>query len=303
MVTKAKDRGGPSAAAKRSRRGSPASWLNNVFLALCAYATLFPFVNVIATSLSSSRAINAGEVFMWPIEFNVDAYDNLIRDGQLIVAMRNTVLITVVGTALNMLFTIMAAYPLSKARLKGRGFMLMAILFTMLFSGGLIPNFLLVNSLGLVNTYWALWLPALISAYNMFVMKAFLEGLPEELEESASIDGAGEFTILTRIILPLSKPVIAALTLFYAVGWWNSYMNVLIYIRSTDKMSLMVKLYQMIDLVSSELLRGEGVTQAVITPESIRAAAVVFAIVPILCVYPFLQKHFIKGVLLGSVKG
>lgn len=138
MVTMTKDRSGPPASARRGRRGSPARWLNNIFLALCAYATLFPFVNVIATSLSSSRAINAGEVFMWPIEFNLDAYHNLIRDGQLIVAMQNTVLITVIGTALNMLFTIMAAYPLSKARLKGRGFMLMAILFTMLFSGGLI---------------------------------------------------------------------------------------------------------------------------------------------------------------------
>ena len=240
---------------------------------------------------------------MWPIEFNLDAYHNLIRDGQLIIAMKNTLLITFVGTALNMAFTIMAAYPLSKSRLKGRNIMLMAILFTMLFSGGLIPNFLLLSSLGLVNSYWSLWLPALISAYNMFVMKSFLEGLPEELEESAAIDGASELRILWQIVLPLSRPVLAALTLFYAVGWWNSYMNVLIYIRSTDKLSLMVKLYQMIDLVSTELLRGEGVTQAIITPESIRAAAVVFAIMPILCVYPFLQKHFIKGVLLGSIKG
>lgn len=288
-----------------SHRSSPVwfSWLNYILLALCAYATLFPFVNIIAMSFSSSRAINAGEVFMWPIEFNLDAYHNLIRDGQLIVAMKNTVVITLVGTVLNMLLTIMAAYPLSKTRLKGRNIMLMAILFTMLFSGGLIPKFLLVNTLGLVNTYWALWLPALISAYNLFVMKSFLEGLPEELEESAAIDGASEFRILWQIVLPLSKPVIAALTLFYAVGWWNSYMNVLIYIRSTDKLSIMVKLYQMIDLVSSELLRGEGVMQAVITPESIRAAAIVFAIVPILCVYPFLQRHFIKGVLLGSIKG
>jgi putative aldouronate transport system permease protein len=279
-------------------------WLNYLLLALCAYITLFPFINIFAVSMSSTRAITAGEVFMWPVEFNVDTYMNLLRDGQMMVAMKNTVIITVVGTVLNMLFTIMAAYPLSKSRLKGRNVILMAILFTMLFSGGIIPSFLLVNSLGLVNTYWSLWLPALISVYNMFVMKSFLEGLPEELEESASIDGANELTILWKIILPLSKPVIAALTLFYAVGWWNSYMNVLIYIRSTDKLSLMVKLYQMIELVSPEMLQsGEGVTQNVITPEGIRAAAVVLAIVPILCVYPFLQKHFIKGVLLGSVKG
>ncbi|MBD2872174.1 carbohydrate ABC transporter permease [Paenibacillus arenilitoris] len=290
------------------RRASESGrWLRRlvyVLLALCAYATLFPFVNIIATSLSSSRAINAAEVFMWPIEFNLDAYRNLLRDGQLVVAMKNTVVITVVGTALNMLFTVMAAYPLSKTRLKGRNPMLMAILFTMLFSGGIIPSFLVVNGLGLVDSYWALWLPGLMSAYNMFVLKSFLEGLPEELEESAAIDGAGEALILWKIILPLSKPVLAALTLFYAVGWWNSYMNVLIYIRSTDKMSLMVKLYQMIDLISPEMLRaGEGVTQTLITPEGIRAAAIVIAIVPILCVYPFLQKHFIKGVLLGSVKG
>jgi putative aldouronate transport system permease protein len=279
-------------------------WLNYLLLAICAYTTLFPFINIIAVSFSSSRAINAAEVFMWPIEFNIDAYRNLMRDGQLLVAMKNTVQITVVGTALNMIFTVMAAYPLSKARLKVRNIMAMAILFTMLFSGGLIPNFLLINSLGLVNSYWALWLPALISAYNMFVMKSFLEGLPEEMEESASIDGASDFTVLWRIILPLSKPVLAALTLFYAVGWWNSYMSVLIYIRGTDKLSLMVKLYQMIQVISPELLMaGEGFQENLITPEGIRAAAIVIAIIPILCVYPFLQKHFVKGVLLGSVKG
>lgn len=290
----------------RSPKASSAffRWFNYILLALIAYVTVFPFINIIAVSLSSSRAINAAEVFMWPIEFNVTAYKSLLKDGQLIVAMKNTVIITVVGTFLNMLMTTMAAYPLSKSRLKGRGIMLMAILFTMMFSGGMIPNFLLVNSLGLVNTYWSLWLPALISAYNLFVMKSFFEGLPEELEESAAMDGASDATILWKIILPLSKPVIAALTLFYAVGWWNSYMNVLIYIRSTDKLSLMVKLYQMIDLISPELMRsGEGVARTSITPEGIRAAAVVFAIVPILCVYPFLQKHFIKGVLLGSIKG
>jgi putative aldouronate transport system permease protein len=279
-------------------------WLNYIMLALFALATVFPFINIIATSFSSSRAISAGEIFLWPVEFNLDAYRNLIDDGQLIVAMKNTIVITIAGTAFNMLFTILAAYPLSKSRLRGRNGMLMAVLFTMLFSGGMIPHFLLVNALGLINTYWAIWLPALISVYNMFVMKSFFEGLPEEVEESAAIDGANELTILWRIILPLSMPVIAALTLFYAVGWWNSYMNVLIYIRSTDKMSLMVKLYQMIDMVSPELLKsGEGVGQVSITPEGIRAASIVFSITPILCVYPFLQKHFVKGVMLGSVKG
>ncbi|MGG1553018.1 carbohydrate ABC transporter permease [Paenibacillus ferrarius] len=289
---------------KRLSVSSAGHWVNNIFLALCAVATVFPFINIIAVSLSGSRAISAGEVLLWPVEFNIAAYRNLIEDGQLIVAMKNTVLITGVGTLLNMVFTTLAAYPLSKPGLRGRSVMLQAVLFTMLFGGGMIPHFLLINTLGLVNTYWAIWLPALISVYNMFVMKSFFEGLPAEIEESASMDGANEWVVLLRIILPLSMPVIAALTLFYAVGWWNSYMNVLIYIRSTDKMSLMVKLYQMIDLVSPEMLRsGEGVAQQTITPEGIRAAAIVFSITPILCVYPFLQRHFIKGVLLGSVKG
>ncbi|WP_240489140.1 carbohydrate ABC transporter permease [Cohnella thermotolerans] len=279
----------------------------NTFLLGCfACAALFPFINILAVSFSSSRAINAGEVSLWPIEFNLDAYRNLIADGQLLVAMRNSLVITLVGTAFNMLFTVLAAYPLSKRRLQGRNVMLMGILFTMLFGGGLIPNFLLISSLGLVNSYWGLWLPALISAYNMFVMKSFFEGLPEELEESAAIDGAKDWMILWRIILPISMPVIAALTLFYAVGWWNNYFNVLIYIKSTDKLSLTVKLYQMLQNVSSELLRttnGEGALQTTITPEGIRAASIVIAVLPILCVYPFLQKHFVKGVLMGSVKG
>lgn len=288
----------------RNRLKSRMLGVNYVFLALCAFATLFPFINMIAISFSSSRSIMSGEVFMFPVEFNVNAYINLIEDGQLFVAMRNTIVITLVGTLLNMLFTILAAYPLSKRTLRGRNAMLMGVLFTMLFSGGLIPHFLLISSLGLINTYWALWLPALISVYNMFVMKSFFEGLPEEMEESATMDGANDLIILWRIIIPLSLPVIAALTLFYAVGWWNSYMNVLIYIRSTDKLSLMVKLYQMIELVSPELLRsGEGASEMMITPEGIRAASIVVAIAPILAVYPFLQKYFVKGVLLGSVKG
>lgn len=280
-------------------------WLNYFILIILAYTTLFPFINTIAVSFSSGRAINAGEVFMWPVEFNLLAYKNLIEDGQLIKSMKNTLLITVVGTALNMLFTIMAAYPLSKRRLQGRNTLLMGILFTMLFGGGLIPNFLLIKSLGLVNTYWALWLPALISTYNMFVLKSFFEGLPEELEESAAMDGAKDLTILWKIVLPLSMPVIAALTLFYAVGWWNSFMNVLIYIKSTDKMSVMVKLNQMMSALSSELLNGsgEGVTQTVITPQGIQSAATMLVVIPILCIYPFLQKHFVKGVLMGSVKG
>ncbi len=281
--------------------------INAVFLALFALIALYPFWYELAASFSSSRAITSGEVMLWPVEFNIEAYKRLFEDGQLLVAMKNTILVTVVGSFLNIAVTILAAYPLSKKRLFGRSGLLMFITFTMLFVTGLIPNFILIKYLGLMNSYWALWLPSLISTYNMFVMKTFMEGLPEEIEESAAIDGAGDWRILSQIILPLCKPIIAALSLFYAVGWWNNYFQVMLYIGKSNKQTLMLKLYQMIRQVEQHLLNpaggSEGVTQVILTPEAIKAAAIVIAITPILCVYPFLQKHFVKGVLIGSVKG
>jgi putative aldouronate transport system permease protein len=278
-----------------------------VLLGLLSILTLFPFWYEAVSSFSSTRAITAGEVMLWPIEFNVEAYKRLVEDGQIFYALKNTVLVTAVGILLNMTMTILAAYPLSKRRLRGRNGLLLLITFTMLFSAGMIPNFILIRQLGLMNSYWALWLPALISTYNMFVMKTFFEGLPEEIEESAAMDGASDMTILLRIVMPLSKPILVALSLFYAVGWWNSYFNVLLYITSSTKQTLMVKLYNMIRQVDPGLLNSsggsEGVQQIVLTPEAIQAAAIIITVTPILCVYPFLQKHFVKGVLIGSVKG
>lgn len=287
-----------------SRLGSSA---NYVILGAFSLAALYPLWYVIVSSLSSSRAITAGEVSLWPVEFNTEAYLRLFDDGQLFVAMGNTILVTLAGTLLNMVLTTLAAYPLSRKRLRGRNLLLMFIIFTMIFTTGVIPNFILVKSLGLMDTYWSLWLPALISTYNMFVMKSFMEGLPEEIEESAAIDGAGDWRILVQIILPLCKPIMAALSLFYAVSWWNSYFNVLLYITKSTQQTLTLKLYQMILQVNQSLLNNgtgsEGVDQVMLTPEGIKAAAIVIAVTPILIVYPFLQKHFVKGVLLGSVKG
>lgn len=278
-----------------------------LILGFISLLTLFPFWYEIAASFSSTRAITSGEVFLWPVEFNTVAYKRLIEDGQLFMSMRNTVVVTIVGTALNMVMTILAAYPLSRRRLFGRNALLVFITITMLFVAGIIPNFILIKSLGLMNSYWAVWLPGLISTYNMFVMKTFMEGLPEEIEESAAIDGAGDWRILLQIFMPLCKPILAALSLFYAVGWWNSYFNVLLYITKSTKLTIMVKLYQMVNKVDDNLLNNIGgndaAEQLMLTPEAIKAAAVVIAVTPILCVYPFLQRHFVKGVLIGSVKG
>jgi putative aldouronate transport system permease protein len=275
-------------------------------LAVCGFCTLYPLIQVIAASFSSSRAISSGEVYLWPVEPTFLNYSILLKDGAIFSALKNTVIVTVVGTLLNITATVLAAYPLSKKRLLGRNSLLMVITFTMLFTGGLIPHFILIKTLGLMNTYWALWLPALISTYNMFVMKTYFEGLPGELEESASIDGAGDWTILTRLIIPLSKPMLAALSLFYAVYWWNSYYNVLIYITSAKKATMMLKLYQMLQGMNDKLQNLDTVIvnlNEVPTPEGLKAAAIFIALLPILCFYPFLQKHFVKGVLIGSVKG
>ncbi|TDF94421.1 carbohydrate ABC transporter permease [Paenibacillus piri] len=275
-------------------------------LAVCGFCALYPLVQVIAASFSSSRAISSGEVYLWPVEFTVLNYHILLKDGAILGALKNTVIVTVFGTLFNITATVLAAYPLSKPRLMGRNSLLMVITFTMLFTGGLIPHFILIKTLGLMNTYWALWLPALISTYNMFVMKTYFEGLPVEVEESASMDGAGDWTVLTKIILPLSKPMLAALSLFYAVYWWNSYFNVLIYISSARKATMMLKLYQMLQGMNDKLQNLDTAVVSVNdipTPEGLKAAAIFIALLPILCFYPFLQKHFVKGVLIGSVKG
>lgn len=289
------------------KRVSLWEWSNYVLLGLLSLIALFPFWYEISASFSSSRAISSGEVLFRPVEFNVEAYKRLFEDGQLLRSMMNTIIVTVVGTVLNMIMTVLAAFPLSRRRLYGRGPLLMFITLTMIFSAGIIPSFILVKSLGLMDSFWALWLPALISTYNMFVMKSFMEGLPEEIMESASIDGAGDWRILLQIVLPLCKPILAALSLFYAVGWWNSYFNVMLYITSSNLQTMMLKLYQMIKQVDASLLNGgagsEGAAQVMLTPEGIKAAAVVIVLTPILCLYPFLQKHFVKGVLIGSVKG
>ncbi|MCR4718314.1 MAG: carbohydrate ABC transporter permease, partial [Firmicutes bacterium] len=234
---------------------------------------------------------------------SLEAYNSIFKDGNVLLSLKNTVVITLFGTAFNMLFTIMCAYPLSRKRLQGRGFFSGIIVFTMIFGGGLIPSFLLVKSLKLINTYWALWLPGLISVYNMIILKTFFQGIPDSLEEAAMIDGANDIYILVRIMLPLSGSVLATLSLFSAVGWWNDYYNSMIYLDTTTKLPMTVRLMQMISNANRTFsMNGEGVDEY-ITPEAIKASTIVVTMVPILCVYPFLQKYFVKGVMIGSVKG
>ena len=268
---------------------------------VCAF---YPFLYELAVSFSSSQAVGSGEVVLLPKGVNLEAYKQLLLDGQIVASMKNTIILTVVGTFLNLTATTLTAYALSKKRLCGRKFFLAMIVFTMLFSGGMIPNFVLIKSLKLMNTYSGLWFMGLISTYNMIVMKTFFEETPESLSEAASIDGASEPKILMKVILPVSKPVLATMVLFYAVGWWNSYFNPMMYLSSPSKLPMMVKLKQMLDTAKMiEVSAAEGIGQIIVAAETLKAASIIVTILPIICVYPFLQKYFVKGVMVGSIKG
>jgi len=281
--------------------------INYIFLTLVTLSALFPFVNTIAVSFSSERAVISGEVTIFPVEATLETYQAVVTRSPIIQALVNTVIVTVVGVVINMVLTTLAAYSLSKKRLRGRQVILIMITFTMLFRAGLIPDYLVVRSLGLINTYWALWLPAAIITFNMIVLKTFFQSLPESLEESAMIDGASDLTVLLRIVIPLSLPAIATISLFYAVHHWNSYMNVLIYITRSAMWTLQLRLRQLLFdasmLSSISSMMEDSMDAQQVAQESIKAASIVVATVPILLVYPFLQHYFVKGVMIGSIKG
>ncbi|QGH33552.1 ABC transporter permease subunit [Gracilibacillus salitolerans] len=279
--------------------------INYIALSIISLTCLFPIVHMAALSLSDSHSIMSGHVSIWPKGWTIEAYITLFQGTQILGAFKNSVIITVVGVGLSMLFTIMAAYPLSRKYFYARKTFTLLMVFTMLFGAGMIPSYLVVKSLGLVDTYFAIWFPGLISTYNMLVMKSFFENLPEELEEAARIDGCGEIRLLINIILPLSVPMIATLSLFYGVGYWNMFMNVLIYINETDKYNLSVLVQQMVQSQSVMQELNEVMSEDIqnITPESVKAAGVMVMVIPMLLVYPFLQKYFVKGVLIGSIKG
>ena len=263
-----------------------------------------PFLHLLAVSLSGTDAVLRGEVFLVPKKFSLEVYYTIVENGTLVKAMFRSIMLTIVYVLVAMTVTIMCAYPLSEPGLKGKKFLVPFIMFTMYFSGGLIPSYLLVNGLGLVDSYWSLILPCAISTYNMIVLRSFFSNVPVALREAAFMDGAGDFTILMKVILPLSKPALATITLFYAVSRWNAMQDALMYISNPSKAVLQVRLKQMIQNSSAinELL--EGAAASVATPvQTARAGAMMFSLIPIIIIYPFLQKYFVKGTMIGSVKG
>ena len=277
-----------------------------IWITFLCLTCVLPFFHLIARSLSSSRAVLSNEVFFWPKEVNIDAYIRVFTSSLMMRQMLFTAMLTVVQTTMALIVTSLAAYPLSKRYLPGRYPITIAIMITMYFTPGLIPTYLLYNDLGLLNNVWVLILPGVFSAYNMLIMRTyFMNAVPIELEESAIMDGAGHFRIYLQIWLPLSKPVIATIGLWVAVGRWNSFADSMWFTTNRYLQTLQLLLYNMIlSARPSESFTGEALMGlAPSAPETLQAATIMFATVPILLVYPFVQKYFVKGVMLGSVKG
>ena len=291
---------------KKAKIWTPAQIVLTIIIILFSLTCLLPFLNVAAVSFSSKSAILRGDVSFWPVEFETTAYKAIFSDKSMTQSLIFTVIITVVYTALSMLMTILMAYPLTKKRLRGRNFFSFLALFTMYFSGGIIPHYLNIKELGLMDSPWALILPGMLSTYNMIILKSFFQTLPNELEEAAIIDGANDFQVLLKVYLPLSMASLATLTLFYAVGKWNSFQDALYYIQTKAYQPLQLKLYHIIkgsQAVDVAALEGGASTVATSVSESIEPASIIFATLPILVVYPFVQRYFVAGVTIGAVKG
>lgn len=272
-----------------------------ICLLVCAIC-LLPMLNLLARSLSSSTALIKNEVYLWPKGFNVDAYKMVLGDPKYIRALIFTVILTVICTVVSLTMTTLCAYPLIFENLKGRGIFNILITITMFFNAGTIPNYLLMKQVGLLNQPAVLVVPACMSVFNMIIMRSFFYGIPDSLRESAEIDGANYGRILVSIYLPLSKPVLATLALFYAVGRWNGYSDALMYMNDKDYYPLQLLLYNVLNAINSiEVQTQEGFSSPGLS-DTLKAAIVMFSTIPILLVYPWLQKYFIHGVTVGAVK-
>lgn len=275
-----------------------------VVLGLIAISTVLPFLYVLAGSFATEKELTEKAFFILPSVWSLNAYKYAINTANILRGLKNSIVLTVVGTTLCMLFSLTFAYPLSKKHFRGRNWIMNLVIVTMLFGGGMIPSFIVYRAYGLYDTYWALILPGLISPFNMIIIKKFFSELPTELDEASYMDGANDFQIFTKVMLPLSKPVIASISLFYGVGFWNDYFGSMIYLQSAEKYPIQIQLRSII-LLSSQIANSATDYDINGAPpdKAVKMACTVIATLPILCIYPFVQKYFAKGVMVGAVKG
>lgn len=268
---------------------------------------LYPLVFVLSASFSDPVKVMDGELWLWPVGFTLDAYKEIFRYEAVWTGYTNTLIYTGVGTIVNVIMTTLAAYPLSRRDLPGRKILMFLITFTMFFNGGLIPTYLIVRDLGLLNSMWAMVVPTAIATYNLIVMRTYFQNsIPWELQEASLIDGCSNTRLLVHIILPLSKPIIAVMVLFYAVNHWNQFFNALIYLRDDSLYPLQLVLREILIVSQSSFLDSSGstfgMTEKLLLAESIKYGLIIIASIPVLIMYPFVQKHFVKGVMIGSIK-
>ena len=282
--------------------------INVVLLGLLALIIIYPLVYVLSASFSDPVSVASGDMILWPVHLTLENYEEVFKNQSIITGYRNSLIILVSGTALNLVMTVLAAFPMSRRDLWGRNVMMKLMTFTMFFSGGLIPTYLqITRTLGLMNSWLALILPGAISVYNMIIMRTYFQtSIPYELQEAADIDGCSPFGVLIRIILPLSGPILAVIGLYYGVGHWNSYFSALLYINREELQPLQLYLRRVLTLNSNQSLLSTGSDEAArqaMRAETIKYAVIVVSSVPMLVIYPFVQKFFVKGVMIGAIKG
>ena len=274
---------------------------NIIFLSLLALTTLYPFWDCLVVSFSSLKSYLSSGIHLWPSEWSLEGYQYMIANKELWVSYANSIFITIVGTVLNMLVTTMPAYVLSKKDLKGQRFIMFFAVFTMMFTGGIIPTYIVVKDLHLMNSLWAMILPTAINTYNLIILRNFFLDLPVELEEAALLDGCTEVGVLFRIMLPISKPALTTVTLFYAVDHWNEFFSAIMYIN--DKATWPLQLFLRSMLFLNDAAYNSGGESLFLLGQPMKMAAVMMAIIPIMCAYPFFQKYFTTGITAGAVKG
>lgn len=276
--------------------------VNYTVLLLFGFATLFPFINVIAKSMSGSSAVSSGKVFLLPLDFQLETYRYILFKSTFLQSFMVTLLVTVSGTMLAMICTVLTAYPLSRSHFRGRKFFTVLYIFSMVFYGGMVPSYLLMKSLGLIDKLFSLIIALLVSPFNMFVLKSYFEQLPESIEESARIDGAGDFQILSKIIIPMSKPVLATVTMFYSVAYWNDYFHPMLFIDSPANKPLQLFLYETVKSPETIIEQFSANNLVNISIDGITSTAVVCATIPIILLYPLVQRYLMSGMTIGAVK-
>lgn len=296
--------------AKKSRRSGADQRLEAVLtliMLIIGVIMAYPLLIVVSTSFSSAAAVTSGKVWLLPVEFSLEGYKAVFRTNDVLIGYRNSLFYMVAGTIINIFMTLLAAYPLSRDDLAGQGFFMKLFTFTMLFGGGMIPNYILLKDLGMLNTVWSMIIPGAISVYNMIITRTFIRtNIPKEMLEAAQIDGCSDIQYLIKMVVPLSGSVIAVITLYYAIAHWNAYFNAFMYLTEKELYPLQIFLKNILvsNQMQTDMLVDDVQVQAIEgLAEVLKYSLIVVAVVPVMIIYPFVQKHFVKGVMIGAVKG